>query len=133
MTAKRGLLTATVLVVAALLAWWLWPGDSATAVSRMTAGPYSVRLDAGAPRTGDNAVNLEITTAQGESATPDKVSLAPSMPQMGHALPPSTATAVTPGHYRATVHLPMPGQWEITVQLSGPQGTGAATFSVQAN
>ncbi|WP_067813754.1 FixH family protein [Nocardia inohanensis] len=133
MTARRALLAAAVLVVAALAAWWLWPSGAGNPESRMAAGPYSVQLSVTAPRTGDNPVDLEITTPQGDSASPDKVSLAPSMPQMGHALPLSTATTVTPGHYRATVNLPMPGQWEITVQVSGPQGSGTATFSVQAN
>lgn len=133
MTARRGLLVAAVLLVAALATWWLWPSDDSKPVSRSAAGPYLVALRVDSARTGDNTVDLDITDQRGDSATPDRVSVEPAMPQMGHALPPSTATAVTPGHYRATVNLPMPGQWEIAVKLSGAPGSGSAVFSVQAN
>ncbi|MVU77677.1 hypothetical protein GPX89_10540 [Nocardia sp. ET3-3] len=133
MTARRGILVAAVLLAAALLTWWLWPSSSSKPVARSAAGPYLVQLKVDSPRTGDNTVDLDITDQRGDSATPDRVSVEPAMPQMGHALPPSTATAVTPGHYRATVNLPMPGQWEIAVKLSGAPGSGSATFSVQAN
>ncbi|MGW4247446.1 FixH family protein [Nocardia sp. NPDC004722] len=102
-------------------------------MSRSAAGPYLVQLRVDSPHTGDNTVDLEITDQRGDSAAPDRVSVEPAMPQMGHALPPSTAAVVTPGHYRATVNLPMPGQWEIAVKLSGAPGSGSATFSVQAN
>ncbi|MFC9997315.1 FixH family protein [Nocardia sp. NPDC127526] len=132
---RRILLVAAVLVVIVVAAWWLWPGTTGKSAPRMTAGPYLVQLTVadGTPRTGDNTVEIEITDQQGVSATPDKVSVEPAMPQMGHAVPPGIAETVTPGHYRATVNLPMPGQWEIAVHLSGPQGSGSATFSVQAN
>lgn len=135
MTVRRGLLAAAVLIVAALAVWWLWPGSGEKSVQRMAAGPYLVHLTVadGSPKTGDNTVELEITDQQGDPATPAEVSVEPAMPQMGHAVPPATAAVVTPGHYRATVNLPMPGQWEIAVQLSGPAGSGTATFSTQAN
>ncbi|WP_067536690.1 FixH family protein [Nocardia crassostreae] len=135
MTARRALLAAAVLVVAAVAAWWLWPGTSGNTVPRMTAGPYLVQLTVadGTPHTGDNTVELDITDQQGAPATPDEVSVEPAMPQMGHAVPPGIAETITPGRYRATVNLPMPGQWEIAVHLSGPQGAGSATLSVRAN
>ncbi|GAB4585801.1 FixH family protein [Nocardia sp. IFM 10818] len=132
---RRVLLVAAALIAAAVAAWWLWPSPGGKTVPRMTAGPYLVQLTIadGAPRTGDNTVDIEITDQQGIPATPDRVSVEPAMPQMGHAVPPAIAGTVTPGRYRATVHLPMPGQWEIAVHLSGPQGSGSATFSAQAN
>ncbi|MTE17162.1 FixH family protein [Nocardia aurantiaca] len=135
MTRRNGLIAAAVVLVAALVTWWLWPSDNAKTLPRSAAGPYQVRLSVsgGSPRPGDNTVDLDITDQHGNAATPDRVSVEPAMPQMGHALPPSTAAAVTPGHYRATVTLPMPGQWEIAVRLSGAPGSGSATFSVQAN
>ncbi|MEV6772098.1 FixH family protein [Nocardia sp. NPDC051030] len=135
MTARRGLIAAAVVIVAALVAWWVWPSDDAKTVQRMSAGPYLVTLTVadGTPRTGDNTVDLEITDQKGDPAAPDKVSVEPAMPQMGHAVPPNPATSAAPGHYRATVSLPMPGQWEIAVNLSGSQGSGRATFAIQAN
>ena len=135
MTRRAGLIAAVVVVVAALLTWWLWPSDHAKPVQRTTAGPYQVQwsVSDGSPHTGDNTVDLDITDQHGTAASPDRVSVEPAMPQMGHALPPSTAAVVSPGHYRATVTLPMPGQWEIAVKLSGTSGSGSAIFSVQAN
>ncbi|WP_222932676.1 FixH family protein [Nocardia yunnanensis] len=133
-TPRRAVIGAVLIVIAALAAWWLWPSDSAKPVSRSTAGPYLVALRVDSPHTGDNTVDLDVTDQQGNVVAPDRISVEPAMPQMGHALPPSpAAAAVTPGHYRATVNLPMPGQWEIAVKLSGAPGTGSATFSVQAN
>ncbi|WP_067685773.1 FixH family protein [Nocardia jejuensis] len=135
MTARRGLLAAAVVLIAALLAWWVWPGDDGKAAQHMAAGPYLVdlRVPGGSPRTGDNTVELDITDQGGSPVAPEKVSVEPAMPQMGHALPPSVATTDAPGHYRATVNLPMPGQWEIAVNLSGSAGTGRATFAVRVN
>lgn len=132
MTKRTGLVLIAVAVLAALGVWWLWPSN-ATTPQRMTAGPYLIHLTVDSPHTGDNPLQLDITDQHGDPAAPDRVSVEPAMPQMGHAVPPATATAGTPGHYRATVNLPMPGQWEITVDLSGPLGAGRATFSVQTS
>lgn len=135
MTARRGMFVVAAVLVAALLAWWQWPSDSGKPAARMAAGPYLVQLTVadGTPRIGDNTVDLEITDQQGNPANLDRVAVEPAMPQMGHAVPPGSATPSTPGHYRATVNLPMPGQWELTVKLSGLQGSGSALFSVQTH
>ncbi|GAB2518417.1 FixH family protein [Nocardia heshunensis] len=131
---RNGLIAIAAAVVAIMLVvWWVWPSDGAKPVARSAAGPYLVQLRVDSAHTGDNTVDLDITDQRGDSAAPDRVSVEPAMPQMGHALPPSAAGVVTPGHYRATVNLPMPGQWEIAVKLSGAAGSGSATFSVQAN
>ncbi|WP_324193981.1 FixH family protein [Nocardia blacklockiae] len=129
---KRGVivLAAVAAVVAGFVAWLVWPTED-SAGQRVSAGPYAVRL-ASSPHPGTTTVELEVTDRQSAPAQPTRVTVAPAMPQMGHAVPPATAEASGPGRYRATVDLPMPGQWEITVDLSGPAGTGTATFSVSA-
>ncbi|MBL1078264.1 FixH family protein [Nocardia sp. 2] len=133
MTLRRGVLAVALAVIAVMAAWWLWPNATKDA-PQMTAGPYLVRMTVGdgAARTGDNPVELEITDRSGNPVAPEQVVVEPAMPQMGHAVPPATADAVEVGRYRATVELPMPGQWEIAVDLSGPAGTGRATFAVRA-
>ncbi|MBB5915099.1 hypothetical protein BJY24_003966 [Nocardia transvalensis] len=118
-------------VIAGVAAWAWWPESGGDAQARIPAGPYLVRL-AGPLRPGANTVDLDVTDRQSAPAEPTRVTVAPAMPQMGHAVPPAPAEAMGPGRYRATVELPMSGQWEITVDLSGPAGTGTATFSVQA-
>ncbi|WP_280266773.1 FixH family protein [Nocardia wallacei] len=118
-------------VIAGLAAWLWWPEDGEEQSTRIPAGPYLVRLT-GPLRVGANTVEFDITDRQENPATPTRVLVAPAMPQMGHAVPPATAEAIAPGHYRAAVELPMSGQWEITVDVSGPPGTGTATFSIGA-
>ncbi|RDI46405.1 FixH family protein [Nocardia mexicana] len=118
-------------VIAALAAWLWWPDDSDEQPSRIPAGPYLVQLT-GPLRVGANTIEFDITDRQENPAAPTRVLVEPAMPQMGHALPPAPAEATAPGHYRAAVDLPMSGQWEITVDVSGPPGTGTATFSVGA-
>lgn len=124
------LAAALVAVLAGVATWLLWPGGE-DAPRRIPAGPYSIRL-ASTLHPGANTVEFDITDRQSAPAHPTRVTVAPAMPQMGHAVPPVAAAATGPGRYRAELDLPMSGQWEITVDLSGPAGAGTATFSVNA-
>lgn len=129
---RRDILLATAVfaVIAGVATWLLWPGGE-DAAQRIPAGPYSIRL-ASTLHPGANAVEFDITDRQSAPAQPTRVTVAPAMPQMGHAVPPVAATATGPGRYRADLDLPMSGQWEITIDLAGPDGSGTATFSVSA-
>lgn len=129
---RRAILLAVALlaVITGVAAWLLWPRSENTS-QRIPAGPYLIRL-ASALHPGANAVEFDITDRESAPAQPSRVTVAPAMPQMGHAVPPVAAAATGPGRYRAELELPMSGQWEITVELSGPAGAGTATFSVSA-
>ncbi|WP_410656817.1 FixH family protein [Amycolatopsis sp. lyj-112] len=119
------LISVGAVLVAAMLAWLLWPsGDGGAQVQRSTQGPYTVELSVTDPHQGGNAFALTVT-----GAAPDVVTVEPVMPQMGHALAPSPAIAEAPGRYRTgDVLLPMAGQWEITVSLRGPSGAAQHVF-----
>ncbi|MCU1684786.1 MAG: hypothetical protein JWQ81_5525 [Amycolatopsis sp.] len=93
------------------------------------AGPYNVRLSVDNPRLGTNSVTVDVSDATGAPAALKTVAVEPVMPLMGHALAPITATAAGPGHYQASaIVLPMSGQWEFTVSLTGPAGAAQAVF-----
>ena len=118
MIQRQLLVGALVVVVAGLLTWLFWPtGGSGTSVQQAAGRLYQVKLTADDPHMGANTLTIDITPS-----TVDTVTIAPVMPQMGHALAPVTASAAEPGRYRAETTLPMTGQWEITVSLTGRAG-----------
>ncbi|KZB81835.1 hypothetical protein AVL48_07660 [Amycolatopsis regifaucium] len=126
-TARRKpvlLIAVVAVLVVAIVAWLLWPSDGGEQVRRSTQGPYTVELSVADPHQGGNVFTLTVT-----GAVPDVVTLEPVMPQMGHALAPTSAIAEAPGRYRTgDVLLPMPGQWEITVSLRGSAGATQHVF-----
>ena len=118
------LISVVAVLVAAIVAWLVWPSDGGEQVQRSTQGAYTVELSVVDPHQGGNVFALAVT-----GAAPDVVTVEPVMPQMGHALAPSPAIAEGPGRYRTgDVLLPMAGQWEITVSLRGPSGATQHVF-----
>lgn len=119
-----------VVAVLAVVAWLFWPGGGPEpTAAQASSARFGVRLSVTEPRTGLNTIDLEITDPHGHPAAPAEVTVEPVMPQMGHALEASIATAERPGHYRVTeALLPMAGQWEITVRLRDGEGTEELTF-----
>jgi hypothetical protein len=113
---RKPVLIAAVLVVAAVLAWLLWPSAAKPVTLRAATGPYTVQFAMPAPTLGANTATLEITGPDTRAVTVE-----PVMPQMGHALAPVPAEPESPGRYRVTMTLPMSGQWEITVTLNGTE------------
>jgi hypothetical protein len=118
MTRRRILVLAPAIVVlAAVLAFLLWPSGGGPSVAQASGRLYQVRLTVDDPRLGTGVLTLDVTPS-----TVDTVTVEPVMPQMGHALSPVGATETAPGRYRAEITFPMVGQWEITVALHGPSG-----------
>ncbi|MGW3996332.1 FixH family protein [Amycolatopsis sp. NPDC004772] len=121
------LIAVVALVVAAGAAWLLWGGgDAKPTAQQVVSGPYTVQFSAEQPHIGGNTIVVTVT-----GPTPDAVTVAPVMAQMGHAFPAVPAAPDGPGRYRATdVGLPMSGQWEISVSLRGPGGPAQIVFPV---
>jgi hypothetical protein len=109
-------------LVVVVLTWLVWPSPAGPAVATAGTDRHTVRLSAVPPRIGPISLLLDVTDAAGRPAVLDGVSVAPVMPQMGHALPPVTAVGEAPGRYRVGVTLPMSGQWEIAVTLRDRTG-----------
>jgi hypothetical protein len=97
------------------------PAAESTTVTGRT-GQYTVDLTADRPKQGANMLDFEVIDAAGRPATVDTIGVEFVMPQMGHALPPVSATRTEPGRYRASnIDIPMSGAWEVTVSLPGDE------------
>jgi hypothetical protein len=110
---------AIVVAVAALL---LWPrGAQATTESVQTA-QHRVTMSVDEPKLGANTLDFEVTVLAGRPSTLDALAVELVMPQMGHALPPVTASPTSDGGYRAAdTDIPMSGHWQVVVSLSATE------------
>ncbi|MCP2165251.1 FixH family protein [Goodfellowiella coeruleoviolacea] len=119
-----------VAVVAAGLVWLLWPTPAGPVVLTAGSDRHSVRLTVDQPRVGAaGAWLVEISDPAGQPVSAPAVRVDPVMPRMGHAIAPLTATAQGPGRYRVdAAALPMAGEWEITVAISGADGPDQVVF-----
>jgi hypothetical protein len=85
-----------------------------------------------APQTANQTEALEalVVDASGDAVVGARMQCALSMPAMGMALPPITATPMgQPGRYRCAAHALPSGAWSLALTLSLPLGeTDHATF-----
>lgn len=106
------------LAAVAALALLFWPRPLDPVAVAGQAGAHQVRLVIGSPSVGARDVTVDVTGAV------ERVVLAPTMAEMGHAVAPVTAAPATPGRYRAAgVEFFMPGRWDVAVTVHGPDGT----------
>jgi hypothetical protein len=112
---------AVAVIVVGVLAWLLWPSsDNGPTVLRAGDGTVAVQLTMDAPKTGAHSLTLNVTDPHGAPLSFGTATVEAVMPQMGHALTAVTAAPAGPGVFRADgLTLPMSGQWELTVTLSG--------------
>jgi hypothetical protein len=118
------LITVVAVLAAGIVAWLIWgTGTSGPSVQQAVSGPYTVRLTTCQARIGVNAFTLDVSPAAAG------VTVEPVMPQMGHALTPVPAAPDAAGHFHVDgVELPMAGQWELAVTVSGPGGPAQTVF-----
>jgi hypothetical protein len=121
---------ALTVVSAVALLFWPRPAGPVDVVGQ--AGPHQVRLLIETPAVGIQDLTLDVTGAV------ERLVVAPTMVEMGHASAPVTATAVPTrpgpppsarpspegaGRFQALgVELFMPGRWDVTVTVHGPDG-----------
>jgi hypothetical protein len=111
--------------VVAVLAFLFWPRPAQPVEVTGQAGDHRVRLLVGSPAVGLQDLTLEV------AGTVDRLVVAPTMVEMGHASAPVTATAVAPGRFAAQdVEFFMPGRWDVTVTVHGPEGSDDVVLPV---
>ncbi|MGH8876715.1 MAG: hypothetical protein ACRD0P_05125 [Stackebrandtia sp.] len=134
---KRYVIPLTGLVVVFGTAWFAgvlpWsPGDSDALELNGSSRHYTVTVSLDPPATGQLDAHVNAEAPPGGSVT--KVSVAASMPEMGHATPELPAKAEDDGHF--TVHgelFTMRGAWELSVLVDGSSGTETITLEVQVD
>jgi hypothetical protein len=113
------------LAVVAVLALLLWPRAAAPVVVAGQAGPHHVQLALDTPAVGVHDLALDVT------GPVDRLVVAPVMVEMGHASAPVTATPAAPGRFEAAgVEFFMPGRWDVTVTVHGPDGSDDVVLPV---
>ncbi len=113
------------LAVVAALALLFWPRPADPVDVTGQAGSHQVRLLIETPAVGVRDLTLDVTGAV------ERLVVAPTMVEMGHAAPPVTATPAGPGRFEAAdVEFFMPGRWDVTVTVHGPDGTGEVVLPV---
>jgi hypothetical protein len=111
--------------VVAVLAFLFWPRPAQPVEVTGQAGDHRVRLLVGSPAVGLQDLTLEV------AGTVDRLVVAPTMVEMGHASAPVTATPVAPGRFAAQdVEFFMPGRWDVTVTVHGPEGSDDVVLPV---
>jgi hypothetical protein len=113
----RAVAISAVAAVAALaLLFWPRPLDPVDVAGR--AGVHQVRLVIESPSVGARDVTVDVT------GDVERLVIAPTMAEMGHASAPVTATPGGSGRFTAAgVDFFMPGRWDVTVTMHGPDGT----------
>jgi hypothetical protein len=121
---RWGVAVAALAVVAALaLLFWPRPPDPVDVAGQ--AGAHQVRLLIGTPAVGIQDLTLDVTGAV------ERLVVAPTMVEMGHASAPVTAEPAAPGRFQASgVEFFMPGRWDVTVTVHGPDGTDDVVLPV---
>ncbi|GAA4091375.1 hypothetical protein [Nonomuraea soli] len=115
----KRLLGVLALVAVAVAVFVLGRGDDPVSVA-VTGASYAVRVEIGG--------EVEVRVTSGRA---DTVTIAASMPSMGHAAPEVSARLAGAGRFVAGGEmLSMAGLWQLSIRLTGP--AGEETLTVQA-
>ena len=142
---RRGPVTAWVVLAALILfamtaaTWWVTrgPGNSSPSsgdavVQTVTAGELSIvlRSPTGNLRSGRNAFTIEFRSATGAlvDAGTVRATANMSMPGMVMSGNMQVTPAKEPGRYAATAEFGMAGSWQMSIEWSGPAGSGSVNF-----
>jgi hypothetical protein len=114
-----------VVAVLAVLAVLSWPRPAEPVDVAGQAGAHQVRLLVETPAVGTRDLTLDVTGAV------ERLVVAPTMVEMGHASAPVTATPGPPGRFQAPgVDFFMAGRWDVTVTVHGPDGADEVVLPV---
>lgn len=92
--------------------------------------------DTGKLKVGDQQVMLAFTDASGKAVEIGAASLNFHMPAMGSMAVMNDAailtTTSTPGLYKGSVNVQMPGEWQAQISYEGADGNGKTSFPATA-
>ncbi|WP_405974456.1 FixH family protein [Streptomyces sp. NBC_00988] len=128
----RAVLGTAVLALVLLLVWW-WPdsGDSTGVTVEGSSSTYTVRIRLPHPSPAPGEAEIVVVRRDRAVLDLDQVTVAASMPSMGHTMAALTAQPDGPGRYRADGRLfLMAGSWQLSVRLHSADGTDVVTLPV---
>jgi hypothetical protein len=84
----------------------------------------------GTLRSGRNTFTIEFRSQNGELLDAGTVRATANMPMPGMVMPGNmqVGSAGVPGRYTATAEFGMAGAWQMSVEWSGPAGSGSVSF-----
>jgi hypothetical protein len=133
---RRFAITTALALLAALAA--ACGGGEAKTITSGTVGGLNVTLanDAGLLRHGEEEFTVTFRDSSGKTVDVGSASLNFYMPPMGTMAAMNNAatlkTTSTPGVYRATAKIEMPGEWQAQIAYEGPAGSGKGSLPVTA-
>ena len=115
----------TAIVVTLVLGWAFWPTGATTTVLRGGTPHHAVTITIDQPQIGTAGIAVDVTAKSGAPAVAT-VTVEPTMPLLGLAVPPVGATARSPGHFQVSgVTLPAIGPCELRIVLTDRQGNAS--------
>ncbi|MCW5959780.1 MAG: FixH family protein [Pyrinomonadaceae bacterium] len=114
-------------------------GDMKPIQTKKTDDNLTVTLsnDTGKLKNGKQELMLAFTDASGNPAEISAASLNFMMPAMGTMAemndPATLTTTGTPGQFKGSVTIEMPGEWQAQITYEGKSGKGKVTFPLTAN
>lgn len=114
-------------------------GDMKPIQTKKTDDNLTVTLsnDTGKLKNGKQELTLAFTDASGNPAEISAASLNFMMPAMGSMAemndPATLTTTGTPGQFKGSVNIEMPGEWQAQITYEGKSGKGKVTFPLTAN
>jgi copper/silver efflux system protein len=129
-----------VLSVSAAAGWWRTRGPGASSgpssggavVQTVTSGDFTIvlRSPTGHLRSGRNAFTIEFQSAAGVRVDVGTVRATANMSMPGMVMSGNMQVTPTkePGRYDATAEFGMAGSWPMTIEWSGPAGSGSVNF-----
>ena len=121
---RRLIVAATAATALILLGWLLWPGGSGATVLYAGTDRYAATVSVAEPRVGATDITVTLATRTGAPVGNAAVLVQATMPLMGMATPPISATSTGTGRYDASgVPLMITGPWQLRLTVTGPTGT----------
>lgn len=139
--AKKYLIFIVILSIAAFAA--ACGGDSAAGLKQIQTKKtddnlnVAISSETGKLKNGKQELMLTFTDSAGKPAEISAATLNFNMPAMGSMAEmnnsASLSTTATPGQFKGSVNIEMPGEWQAQITYEGKSGKGKVTFPLTAN
>ena len=96
------------------------PGPASPSPAAPASAPSAVAATINAPKSGNNALQITVTDAQGKPITGAKITTSVAMTSMDMGTTHPAVKDIGNGKYAATVNFSMAGPWRVNVKVTPP-------------